>query len=928
MTPDQVLRTLAELSNASPANPSNVLRSSKDFAWLRPGTEQVFGGKPVRVRGVQSRQVEAIDRVLATGSLHRTEQMLRIGWIWLVDSAFDGPADDAGTRSPFCFPLLSVPVASLETTLDSPRDRLSAMLKDGVGIAEQWTHVVEAVGDIELTHHITDKAERSDLLEILDLENDRFIPERRSPRGSNPKPAFSGAPELEQWCERAVRAIGVDVDGWLRPDPGDQPTRADADGLVGFVGPALYMHQAPTAGSEREALLKLALTPGLGTSALAKTYADTAFETKAANPISRVRPLSVHQAHVASRAGAADLAVISGPPGTGKTHVLSTIALDAVARGNSVLLVGSSPHAVDVLFEHFDRVDSVLPVAFGGSRHTQRAAHEFSNRVFGEHSVPEDTGLIDSYEAARSGVERKLGVELEYLRITSDELYKKERAATLEQAGDLDEIARAVEGYFRPRPLDLLKRNDKQLENCLAVDLNQRGVSAEELETQLNEMIEDLVVAREAQRLSSTGGLSVDDDLQELFDLDERSRPVRWQLINSASHERLTREQHELLPILAGALISNRVTRAQILARAPIEIADAAPLWIGTATDALEVLPRTASMFDLVIIDEAALASQGQAAGALARARRAVICGDPQQLGLRSFISEEQLDAATALFNTDPSILDVRTKSIFDVAASQVPVEVLDEHYRSVPHLIDFSARNFYGGELKPATRHPATEGTSRIRVEVVADGVRTGPKSRRANHSEVERCLAMLDQHISTGWRSIGLVTPFRAQADALEAAVLEKYTAQEIDQVGLRVGTVHGFQGDERDLMIISLAVGHDEPDQAWRFVNQRTLFNVMVTRAKQGVVVVTSSPEPPGLSGEYLRWATTSSTVETFPVDDPWVYEVADALSDCGVLVRTGYPVGRHRIDLVAGGGTMRLLSNAGRTSTASPHTSIGP
>ena len=245
----------------------------------------------------------------------------------------------------------------------------------------------------------------------------------------------------------------------------------------------------------------------------------------------------------------------------------------------------------------------------------------------------------------------------------------------------------------------------------------------------------------------------------------------------------------------------------------------------------------------------------------------------------------------------------------------RAPVQRLEEHFRSAPHLIEFSSRRFYDGGLDVATRHPSNEDADHIHIELVEEGGRGG-SSKRANDAEVNRCLEVAQRYIEQGCTSIGFMSPFRTQADALEEAVLDAYRLEEIDRYGLRVGTVHGFQGDERDVVILSWAVGPDEGASAWRFVNSPNLFNVMVTRAREEVVVVTSVEAPPGLAGDYLRWADPlEDLVADVGSDDRWVNRVADALREQGLPVRVGYRVGQHVIDIVVGVGDAAVAVECG-------------
>ncbi len=90
-----------------------------------------------------------------------------------------------------------------------------------------------------------------------------------------------------------------------------------------------------------------------------------------------------------------------------------------------------------------------------------------------------------------------------------------------------------------------------------------------------------------------------------------------------------------------------------------------------------------------------------------------------------------------------------------------------------------------------------------------------------------------------------IGVIGPFRSQPDAVEAMLLETYPIEEIERLGLTVGTVHAFQGSERDVVVASLALGSEESAASRRFLEDPNLFSVLVTRARQRMIVVTSLP-----------------------------------------------------------------------------------
>jgi hypothetical protein len=279
------------------------------------------------------------------------------------------------------------------------------------------------------------------------------------------------------------------------------------------------------------------------------------------------------------------------------------------------------------------------------------------------------------------------------------------------------------------------------------------------------------------------------------------------------------------------------------------------------------------------------------------------VAGDPRQLRHISFVSAAEVRAAVDAEGARAlsGLLDVPRMSLFDVAAAAAPARWLDEHHRCAPHLIGFAAARFYPERLALLTTHPSIADADCIEVCRVAgrrdkDGV---------NAAEVSAVVEHVRGRIAAGATSVGLLSPFRAQADALERAVLAEFTVEQITRCGLRVGTVHSFQGSECDELVVSLGLSDADPAASWRFLNDPNLLAVLTTRARRSVHVITSAAAPPGLVADYLRHADeppTETRGEAAP--DRWTTALAGELSRTGERVRTGYPVGRWTVDLCVG------------------------
>ncbi|PWU45154.1 hypothetical protein DLJ46_22300, partial [Micromonospora globispora] len=372
------------------------------------------------------------------------------------------------------------------------------------------------------------------------------------------------------------------------------------------------------------------------------------------------------------------------------------------------------------------------------------------------------------------------------------------------------------------------------------------------------------------------------------------------------SARRWTADARRSVSGLAAALRAGRNRRRELLAGLDADaLVRALPLWVGTVADVEDLLPPVAGMFDLVVLDEAAHIDQLRAAPVLARARRALVAGDPRQLRFVSFVADVDVTATLRRHGLErfADRLDVRRSSAFDVAAGAAPVTWLGEHHRSAPHLIQFSARRFYDGRLELVTRHPRNERADVIDVVAVPDAAVTDG----VNQAEVDAVLDLVRRRAADPPDGgIAVVSPFRAQADALEAALLAAYDVDEIERLGLRSGTVHAFQGSEADVVIASLGLVAEDPPSRHRFVTEPNLFNVLVTRARKHLTVVTSLRSPQGLVGDYLGYAgRPPAPAQTDPGPaEGWTAALAEELRRLGLPVRPGYPVGRWRVDLCVG------------------------
>src|SRR5690606_19868572 len=162
---------------------------------------------------------------------------------------------------------------------------------------------------------------------------------------------------------------------------------------------------------------------------------------------------------------------------------------------------------------------------------------------------------------------------------------------------------------------------------------------------------------------------------------------------------------------------------------------------------------------------------------------------------------------------------------------------LLRYHYRSRREIIEFSNKKYYKNQLKVLT--PKDIFTQAALEFIHIDSSKT-PKQAERNISIAEG-EAILSSLKTNNYKSVGVITPFRNQA-ALLKDMLSNEGYGHID-----VGTIHTFQGDEKDVIFLSCAITKHSHDKTFDWVkNNQELLNVATTRAKKKFILVADTKE----------------------------------------------------------------------------------
>ena len=267
-----------------------------------------------------------------------------------------------------------------------------------------------------------------------------------------------------------------------------------------------------------------------------------------------------------------------------------------------------------------------------------------------------------------------------------------------------------------------------------------------------------------------------------------------------------------------------------ILARMPVVCATASGADVAMLADA---------EFDLVVLDEATQAPDPIALVALARGHRAVLAGDPKQLPP----TVVDLDAAREGLG----------ETVFErlaAAGKGDPLRMLVVQHRMHEAIMEFPSSSMYDGKLI------AAESVARHRLEdlgIAPDPLRPAPwhfidtagkgwtdarggdDPSTKNEGEAERVAEEARALLSRGLRAadLAIITPYDAQARLLRQLLAPEVAA------GLDIGTVDGFQGQEREAVIVDLVRSNSDGDLG--FLADTRRMNVALTRARRYLLVV---------------------------------------------------------------------------------------
>ncbi|MEV6343064.1 AAA domain-containing protein [Actinoplanes sp. NPDC051851] len=277
------------------------------------------------------------------------------------------------------------------------------------------------------------------------------------------------------------------------------------------------------------------------------------------------------------------------------------------------------------------------------------------------------------------------------------------------------------------------------------------------------------------------------------------------------------------------------------------------PALLMPTAEVANTIPAEADAFDVVIVDEA---SQVTVDGAfmLWLAPRAVIVGDhkqctpghpPETLPVYWRMAREYLpevpDHLRRGFGPDSNLYELMSTQLMGLVR-------LEEHFRCMPEIIGWSSHEFYEGRLQPLRQFGADRLDPFVVVPVhepIVDGLSTTLQ----NHTEAAKIVDEIrkmadDPRYRT--KSIGVIVMYasRSHLTLVNRLVEDGIDKPTRDRHRIRVGDPAAFQGDERDVILLSMVVAKPPGPAAAR--QDRERFNVAASRARDQLWMFLSLPD----------------------------------------------------------------------------------
>lgn len=496
------------------------------------------------------------------------------------------------------------------------------------------------------------------------------------------------------------------------------------------------------------------------------------------------------------------VAYIQGPPGTGKTNTIINTIVTAFFNERTVLFASYNNHPINSVFEKLLQMEYrgrkiPFPVLRVGNMDKVKEAIKYIQNVYAQvQTITVFESTLDRNKDDRIARAKRLS---SLLKRYEDILDLKERQETLN------------------RMVEYQNRVKASLE-MVSFQADLQGRQLKQVQDKLGALGE--VTDREALAL-------LDQNLEELY---------KYLFYTSARYiKRLDEEKYKELryilfeenPETQVASFNKYLSKTEHVKK----LQRIFPVMITTCISAHK-LGGPEPMFDMTVIDEASQCNTAVSLVPIVRGENLMLVGDPQQLNPVILLDEMANQKLRKKYHVAEEY-DYRKNSIYKtfLACDAVSDEVLlHNHYRCNRKIIEFNNQKYYNSKLNICSG--STE-----RQPLVYMDVKSNPgRNKNTADREVEEIVRYAKGNQG---KAIGVITPFVNQKKLIEEAIRREKLQNVV------CGTVHAFQGDEKDVVLFSTAITDQTQAGTYEWLkNNKELINVATSRAREKLIVLSDS------------------------------------------------------------------------------------
>mgnify|MGYP002750546622 CR=1 FL=1 len=493
---------------------------------------------------------------------------------------------------------------------------------------------------------------------------------------------------------------------------------------------------------------------------------------------------------------------IQGPPGTGKTQTILNAIVTAMFNDKMVLVTSNNNIPMDGVYQ------DILNLEYNHSQLLFPAI-----RLGNNDNINEALDRIEEmYQKARMLKPKTLVIQS----------IKKERKEAL------DGLVKLLANYEKIQDLNNIKHN---------LEINLNSITDEMLRVVTHAQLETI-----KKELDSLDEVDL-NNFRALMKIDFRTFKMAIHYETAYRLQKLKKEKYqEILNIvkLPHTSSKERMERIKTFKKYLSEdqnlqnFQEIFPVIISTNLSCT-YLGTPQKQFDIVMMDEAGQCSIANALIPIARGKQLMLVGDPQQLKpviiLDGNINQALMDKyqIPKEYNyIENSIYTTYTK--VDVINNET---LLSHHYRCNDKIIEFSNRKYYNNKLK-------FRGTSKEKhplefYDTSKDDINDNTYQKNISRVEAEFIVDYVKEHPN---ENIGIITPFVKQKECIETFLRDSH----INNDNISVGTVHAYQGNQKQTIIFSTAITHRTHDKTYNWLkNNKELINVAVSRAVDKLIML---------------------------------------------------------------------------------------